>query len=437
MTVGTATQQQWPSAERAWFAVSVLSIANLFSFLDRTVLNLLVAPIKADLMLTDTQIGLLQGAAFGVFYTLMIIPFGWVADNGNRVRMVGLGLAFWSIMTAACGLATSFTELFIARIGVGFGEATLAAAGASIISDYFPRQRRTLPLSVLTLVASSGAGVALIAGGFVGGALMTTGAIAIPVFGDLQPWQVVFIAVGLPGVLWSLIFLAVQEPARLEGANDGATWTELFSFIRTRRAVIGLHFGGYCFYNTFGYGAAGWLPVYFMRAHDWTMTDVGFRYGLIYLVFAVVGGLAGGALAKKFLAQGRANANLLAIAIGNGLLTIPGVLTTQMPTGWWSLALSAPLVMLFVFPSGPSLAAIQEITPNRLRGRMTALYYAVTNLVGISLGALLVGLLTDHVFQNEAAVGSSISLAAIVLCPTGAFIVYLAARARLKLAHPV
>ncbi|MBL8630740.1 MAG: MFS transporter [Rhodospirillaceae bacterium] len=423
----------WPSPARAWFAVTALSIANLFSFLDRTVLNLLVAPIKTDLLLSDTQIGLLQGAAFGVFYTLMILPFGWVADNGNRVRLVGLGLAFWSIMTALCGLAGSFTELFVARIGVGFGEATLAAAGASIISDYFPAKSRTLPLSVLTLVASTGAGVALIAGGLVGGAALASGAITVPVFGALQPWQIVFLAVGLPGLVWAMLFLAVREPARLEVAAESATWAELFRFVSTRRKVVGLHFFGYCFYNTFGYGAAGWLPVYFMRTHGWSLTDVGLRYGAIYLIFAIVGGLAGGALAKFFLSQGRANANLLAIAVGNALLTIPAVLTTQMPSGWISLALAAPLITLLVFPSGPSLATIQEITPNRLRGRMTALYYAVTNLVGISLGALLVGALTDYVFRSEAAVGNSISLAGLVLCPTGAFIIFLAARARLVL----
>jgi MFS family permease len=423
----------WPSPSRAWFAVWVLSIANLFSFLDRTVLNLLVAPIKADLMLTDTQIGLLQGAAFGVFYTLMILPFGWVADNGNRVRLVGMGLAFWSIMTAMCGLATSFTELFLARIGVGFGEATLAAAGASIISDYFPAQRRTLPLSVLTLVASTGAGVALMAGGLVGGAVMDTGAVTVPVFGALQPWQVVFLAVGLPGLVWSLLFFVVGEPSRLEVAAEKAIWAELFRFVKSRRAVVGLHFFGYCFYNTFGYGAAGWLPVYFMRTHGWTLTEVGLRYGAVYFFAAIIGGLAGGALAKFFMAQGRANANLLAIAVGNALLAIPAVLTTQMPSGWISLALCAPLLTLLVFPSGPSLATIQEITPNRLRGRMTALYYAVTNLVGISLGALLVGALTDYVFQDEAAVGDSISLAGLLLVPAGAFVIYLAARARLKL----
>ncbi len=420
----------WPSARTAWFAVSFLSIANLFSFLDRQVLNLLVAPIKVDLAISDTQVGLLQGAAFGVFYTLMIIPFGWVADNSNRIRLVGVGIAVWSIMTALCGLADSFWHLFFARIGVGIGEATIAASGASIISDYFPSTKRTIPLSVYTLVASSGAGVALVAGGLVAAASAAYGTVEVPFVGVMAPWQIVFMAVGLPGLVWSLFSLVVPEPARREVTTTTATWTELFAFIRSRRKVIGLHFGGYCFYNTFGYGAGGWVPVYFMRAHGWSMSDVGLRYGTLYLFCALIGGLAGGALARYFLKQGRREANLLAIAVGNALLVFPGVLMPLMPNGWLSLLLAAPLLALLVFPSGPSLAAIQEITPNRLRGRMTALYYAVTNLVGISLGALLIGALTDYVFADEKAVGLSIALAGAVLCPIGAFIMYLAARAR-------
>jgi MFS family permease len=413
--------------------VAVLSIANLLSFLDRQILSLLVAPIKADLGISDTEIGLLQGAAFGVFYTLMILPFGWVADHANRMRLVGAGIAVWSLMTALCGLATSFWPMFWARVGVGIGEATLAAAGASIIADHFPAERRTLPLSVYTLVASAGAGVALVMGGVVAGLAAASGGLTLSGVGALAPWQVVFIAVGLPGLAWSALSLLVREPARREGGGDKAGWRELFAFVAARRMVIGLHFGGYCFYNTFGYGAAGWLPVFFMRSYDWTMTEVGWRYGILYMVFAGVGGTAAGMAVRRLLARGRREANLLAIAAGNGLLTIPGVLTPLMPNGWLALAMAAPMVALLVFPSGPSLAAIQEITPNRLRGRMTALYYAVTNLVGISLGALLIGALTDYVFGDERAVGLSIALAGAVLCPIGAAIMYLAARARRSL----
>jgi MFS family permease len=242
-------------------------------------------------------------------------------------------------------------------------------------------------------------------------------------------WQLVFIAVGLPGLVWALVLLAVREPARRESGGD-ATWGELFSFVKFRRRVIGLHFFGYCFYNTFGYGAGGWLPVFFMREYGWSIADVGTRYGILYLIMPVVGGVACGWAVRKLMERGRRDANLYAIAVSNTLMTVPGVLTPLMPNGWLALVMVTPLIALFVFPSGASLAAIQEITPNRLRGRMTAFYYAVTNLVGISLGTVFIGALTDYVFRDEMRVGASIALAAVILCPVGGAIMFLAARAR-------
>jgi MFS family permease len=204
----------WPRPAYAWYVVAVLSVANLFSFLDRTVLNLLVTPVKRALSLSDTEIGLVQGAAFGIFYTLMILPFGWLADRTARNRIVSLGIAVWSVITAACGLAGSFLQLFAARVGVGIGEATLSAAVGSLVSDHFPAERRTLPLSVYTMVGSMGAGVALLLGGVVAELITGVDHVDLPLLGTLQPWQVVFIAVGAPGVAWSLLSLTIREPVR-------------------------------------------------------------------------------------------------------------------------------------------------------------------------------------------------------------------------------
>ena len=422
--------EPWPKPRYAWYVVTIVAVANLFSFLDRTVLNLLVTPIKSALSLSDTQIGLVQGAAFGIFYTLMILPFGWLADRSARSRIISAGIAFWSVMTAACGLAGSFGQLFAARIGVGIGEATLSACVGSLISDHFPNARRTLPLSVYTMVGSMGAGVALLLGGLVAGLVTNASEVVLPVIGTVAPWQAVFLGVGAPGVLWSLLSLTVREPARRESAGGRATNAELLAFLRARWRIVVPHFFGYCFYNTFGYGAAAWIPAYFMRVHGWTMGDVGFRYGLVYFFFAFAGGYLGGIAPRWLLARGRVDANLTTVAWSNLALAVPGVLVALMPNGWASLAVTAPLIVLFVFPSGPSLAAVQEITPNRLRGRMTALYYAVTNMVGISLGALTIGVITDSVFHDEQAVGKSIALAGAILCPIGALIVMQAARAR-------
>lgn len=423
----------WPSARTAWTAVLVLSIASLFSFLDRTILGLLSQPIKTDLGLTDSQIGLLQGAAFSIFYTLMIIPFGWVTDNGNRMRMNFFGIIFWSLATAACGLADTFPELFVARICVGFGEATLAASAASLISDHFPHQRRTMPLSVYTLVASTGVGFGLLGGGALADVMAAGTVIALPGVGELAPWQAIFIAVGLPGVLWALTLLMVKEPVRRETATETGSWSELWTFIMLRRAIVLPHFIGYCFYNSFGYGGGGWIPTYFVRVHGWSLGEVGWRYGIPYLIIPFIGGVLAGLIARKLLERGRVDANLLTVAGGNLALAVPGVIAPLLANEWASLIGIMFVIALFVFPSGPSLAAIQEITPNRLRGRMTGVYYAITNLVGLSFGALFIGMLNDYVFPEPKGVAYSLSVAAALLCPAGALIVYQGAKARRRL----
>ena len=427
--------QDWPRPAFAWSVVAILSVASLLSFLDRTILQLLSQPIKTSLALSDTELGLLQGAAFSIFYTAMIIPFGWVADHGNRIRMVFADMIMWSLATAASGLADGFWPLFVARVCVGIGEATLAASAASLISDHFPAVRRTMPLSVYTLVASAGVGVGLVGGGAVADWLATGGAVTLPGFGPLAAWQVIFVAVGLPGVLWAFILLAVPEPVRretLDGPN-AVTWRALIAFLRLRGDIIVPHFFGYCFYNTFAYGGGGWLPTYFIRVHGWTVGEVGWRYGLPYLIFPVVGGVIAGWVARRLRDRGRVDADLLTVACGNALMTVPGVMAPLIGNAWISLMVVMPLIALFVFPSGPSLAAIQDITPNRLRGRMTALYYAVTNLVGLSLGTLLIGLMNDRLFPEPDGVARSIALLGAVMCPVGALIVYRGAVARRRM----
>lgn len=424
---------RWPKPGFAWTVVGVLSVASLFSFLDRTILQLLSQPIKADLGLSDTELGLLQGAAFSLFYTAMIIPFGWVTDRGNRIRMVFFGMLVWSAATAASGLATGFWSLFIARVCVGIGEATLAASAASLISDHFPAERRTMPLSVYTLVASAGVGVGLVGGAAVADWLATGGDIVIPGLGVRAVWQVIFIAVGLPGVLWAFAVLAVPEPARRETAAETGSWRELVAFLKLRGDIVGPHFIGYCFYNTFAYGGGGWLPTYFIRVHGWSVSEVGWRYGIPYLIFPVVGGVIAGWIARRLRERGRVDANLMTVVGGNLAMTLPGVAGPLIADAWLSLVVIMPLIALYVFPSGPSLAAIQEITPNRLRGRMTALYYAVTNLVGLSVGTLLVGMMNDYVFPQPDGIAKSIALTGAMLCPLGALIIYQGARARRKL----
>ncbi|MGH8237396.1 MAG: MFS transporter, partial [Steroidobacteraceae bacterium] len=163
----TDTPLAWPPPARAWWTVAVLTFTYIISFVDRTILGLLIEPIKVELSLNDTQIGLVQGMAFGLFYAVMGLPLGWLADRTSRRGLIAVGAALWCAATAACGLASSFVQLFLARIAVGVGEAALSPAAMSIISDSFPKERRAVPIGVYAAAAALGAGLALIVGGTV------------------------------------------------------------------------------------------------------------------------------------------------------------------------------------------------------------------------------------------------------------------------------
>jgi MFS family permease len=418
----------WPRPAYAWYVVIVLAVANLFAAVDRAILNLLLPPIKADFALSDTELGLIQGAAFGLIHTLTILPFGWLADRAARNRIVTFGIAFWSLMTAGCGLARNFAQLFVARMAVGVGEASLSGSVAPLISDYFPREKRTLPLSVYAVVGGTGNSIALLAGGALSVLIIHGGVWRFPIVGELRPWQTIFLAVGLPGLLWALVTLTVTEPLRHRG--EVISHAELMRFLRQRANIIVPHFFGNCCFTIFAYGAGAWMPTLLMRVYGWSMADTGYSLGLISLFCVLTGGTCGGLASQWFFRRGRQDANLLTVSIGIAVLSVPGALLAFMPSGTAVLVGWIPISFFNIFQAGPSTAAMQEIAPSRLRGRVAALYYATTGLLGLSFGAVLIGLLTDRVFRDPTAVAKSISLAAVILCPLGALSVALASRGR-------
>ena len=418
----------WPVPTYAWYVVTVLAVASLFSSIDRTILSLLLPSIKADFVLSDTELGLLQGAAFGLVHTAAILPFGWLADRAARNRIVTFGIAFWSMMTAGCGLARNFTQLFIFRMGIGVGEASILGSVAPLISDYFPREKRTLPLSVYAVIGGVGQPIAFVVGGTLA-ALITRGETGhFPIVGELRPWQAIFFVVGLPGVLWALVTLTVVEPTRHRGEAVGNA--ELMRFLRQHMNIIIPHFFGIVCFALFAFGAGAWIPTVLMRVHGWSMADTGHTLGLIGLVSALSGGTSGGLMSQWFFKRGRQDANLHTVSLGIAVLTVPGALLGFMPSGWTALIGYMPIAFLNLFQAGPSTAAMQEIAPRRLRGRVAALYFATINFFGLSFGAVLVGVLTDRFFHDPMAVAKSISLAAVTLCPLGALLLALAARER-------
>ena len=213
-TTHTAGPDAYPSSGYAWYVVGVLTLAYIFSFIDRQVLSLMVGPIQKDLGIDDFQMSLLMGPSFAVFYTLFGIPLGRLADTRSRRVIISLGIAVWSIMTAGCGLTKTFWQLAVMRMGVGVGEASLSPSAYSLISDYFRPQRRSTAMSVYSMGIYIGSGMAFLLGGFIMKLAAGTDSTPLPWIGGVHSWQLVFLAVGLPGLLVSLLLLTVREPVR-------------------------------------------------------------------------------------------------------------------------------------------------------------------------------------------------------------------------------
>ncbi|MCI0489999.1 MAG: MFS transporter, partial [Blastocatellia bacterium] len=204
-----------PSLRYAWYVVIILMVCYTLSFIDRQILSLLVKPIQRDLGINDTEMGLLQGAAFGIFYTLLGLPMGWLADRISRRNLIAVGVFFWSLTTALCAVAKSFGSLFFARMGVGVGEATLAPSAFSMISDYFPKERLGTALSVYAMGIFIGSGLANIVGGTVVGSVVDMPAVDLPVIGTIASWRLTFLIVGLPGILVGLLLYSARHGLKL------------------------------------------------------------------------------------------------------------------------------------------------------------------------------------------------------------------------------
>jgi MFS family permease len=410
----------------AWYAVSVLILAYAFSFIDRQALTLMVDPIRKSLDITDTQLSLLHGFAFALFYTVMGIPIGRMVDQRRRTWIIAAGIVIWSLMTAACGLARNFIHMFLARIGVGVGEAALSPGAYSLISDYFPPHQRTQALSLYLSAAYVGAGLATM----IGGALIAAmPAITLPHLGELEPWQGVFIAVGLPGILVALLVLALREPPRT-GVKAGVPphFREVLRYMAGRKKSYFLLIIGFSLSGLMWNGSVAWLPTYFMRTFGWTTSQVGMNYGLTMMIAGILGAVTGGWTAALMQRRGRQDANIVIGLVSLAIATPGGVFGALAGSG--SLALAGIFVFLFgcAMPYGGAAAALQAITPNQMRGQVSAIYLFSLSFIGMGIGPTVVAFFTDHVFGNDAAIGQSLAATMLLSAPLAAVVLWLARR---------
>jgi MFS family permease len=400
--------------------VGLLASAYLLAFVDRTVINLLVEPIKRDLQINDAQFGALQGLAFGVFYALAALPLGRLADSRSRRSLVAGGLAFFTAFSIFSGLARSYLVLFIMRIGVGAGEASILPSAYSMLSDLFPAHKLARALSVFTVGAFLGVGLSYIWGGGIIGWLDILGRIDLPLLGELRQWQLAFIIVALPGLLLVPLLFTLREPVRRGPSGDGGRVLPLGRVLQeswARRRILVPLFAGFGIIALSGHASGVWTIAVFLRVFSMPPQEIGPVYGLVYIAAAVPAALAAGWLCDHLTAAGTHDAPLKVAAfgfLGTGLF---GAVAPLMPNPTLALALFAPAIAFQSMMYPLAATAIQLILPNRLRGQVSALYLIVVNVVGLGIGPMLIGLITDNYFSQAADVRYALSLVNAACAP--------------------
>jgi MFS family permease len=411
-------EQDYASPGYAWFVVGVLTFVYVFSFIDRQILVLLVTPIKRDLGINDTQMSLLMGFSFAVFYTFFGIPMGRLADSRSRRSIIAAGFVFWSAMTAGCGLARNFVQMLLLRMGVGVGEAALSPAAYSLITDYFPPTRRATAISVYSMGIYIGSGLALFLGGTVVGYVSGQATIDLPLVGETRPWQVIFFIVGLPGVLLALLMYTVREPVRrgvrMIKTADGKMKVaqvplgEVLAYMLENKWTFICHTVGFALLSFSSYGTTSWVPAFFERTHGWSGAKTGMIYGTIVAVCGTLGIVAGGRFADWLAERGYKDATMR-VGFIVALAWFPtGIIYPLVSDPNLAAALLAPTVFLASAPFGVAPAAIQQMMPNTMRGQASAVYLFVVNLIGLGLGPTAIAAVTDYVFHDDLAVRYSL-----------------------------
>ena len=425
--------EPWPSPTQAWYAVFVLALGLMVTYLDRGILSLLVEPIKRDLHINDTQMSLLIGFAFICFYLIIALPIARLIDYKSRRTILGVGTAIWGFTTTLSGLANNFGELFACRVGVGVGAACSSPAAFSMLADLFPREKLARAFAVLFLGVYGGEGISLIVGGYLANFFTQLPPRSYPFVGTLHGWQLTLIAIGVPGLLVSALLATVREPARRGQAGAGGHQVRAApQQIPVKNVVVFMWKNAGIFLPIFAsmgiaaaltFGVRSWGPAFYTRTFDWSVAKYGLVQGTLALTIMPFGALTGSLFAER-LAKRYDDANMRTVFIGQ-LLALPGlVLFPLMPTAPLAVALSTWGTFFVFCTTAPMNAALQIVTPNQMRGQVTALFLFVYNVIGIGLGPTFVALFTDFVFHSENLLGRAITVASLIMGSLTALIMW-------------
>ena len=381
-----APQPHPPAVTDAYrrYALSLLLVVYIFNFIDRQILNILAEAIRVDLGLSDTALGFLGGIAFAVFYTFAGIPIARWADRGSRRTIIALGLLAWSVMTAASGLARSFTHLALARVGVGLGEAACSPPAHSLLSDYYPPERRGTAFSIYALGIPIGSAIGTFAGGWIK---------------EMFDWRTAFFVVGLPGVaLAAVVRLTLREPPRPQrhpGAAHATRDTFVYVLRYMQRLTSFRHMSlAAALHAFYGYGAAFFLPIFMIRVHGFSEGELSTYLALIALFAGGLGTFLGGFVCDRLAPRDeRYYVWVPAIATAVGIPFAVGLYLS--PDRYVALGYAVPATLLGAMYLGPTFAMAQGLARPHMRALVSAILLFIINLVGLGLGPQIVGVLSD------------------------------------------
>jgi MFS family permease len=435
VTVSNASATEAPSApemaapgraaSRGWFTVYMTAAVAVMSQIDRGILALFVQPMKRDFHLTDTQVSILLGFAFTFFYVVGGPPLSRMADRGVRKSVIAGCLAVWSLATAFCGIAQSFWAFFAARAVIGGTESGCGPASLSMIADAVPREKLPRAYAIYNSGFLGGQALSLVIGGVLLGLLAQVQPIHLGGGIVIRNWQLVFIMLGIPGLLIAaLVTIAVPEPARKgAGKPGGYPMREVIGFVVSQRALhVPLLLGVLCMtFQT--YGLLQWMPAFYERTYGWGPATIGPLLGVITLVCSTAG-LFGGARIAEILGRRRDDANLRILFLAQSLSIPLLVIGPLMPNPWLALGCNAVGGMIGAMGGAGYNAALNVATPNAMRSQINVMYFILMNAIAGSLGPTMVALVTDYVARSEADLRYVISGFRLVLGPLTAFFMW-------------
>lgn len=400
---------------KQWWLVFVLTLAATLGAIDRQIMQLLLVPIKLDLGLTDTQISLLYGLAFSLANVLFLLPAGYFADRVNRRSLLLAGVAVWSLMTAACGFATNYIAMFVARSGVGFGESVIQPTGVSMLRSAVPHQRRGRAFAVYAMAIMLGTALALLIGGALLHAFQDGALDGVPVLGALKPWQSVLILLGLLGLPLLLLVALTQEPGRAAPTGQVTpSYRQTLSYLHANRDV----FYPLLTFNTaagmLGLGFGAWVVPMMVRVWHLTIPQIGMNLGLMMLTLPPIGLIVVGwfldRAAKRWKARGP-------LYVGLGAIVLITMVTSLAPA-WSSLSGVWFLLGCVMLTSGACLpitnTVIASIAPPENLGRITGIQYIIYGIFAGAISATLIALVSDRLFTGETAIAKALTLMCVV-----------------------